>query len=48
MLTVDINLFQMWLEGVLLYRDTQEMIAVNETACQEAKMLYCAWKRFIL
>jgi len=37
MLTVDINQFEMWIEGTLLYRDTQKMIAVNEVACEEAE-----------
>lgn len=37
MLTVDINQFEMWMEGTLLYRDTQKMVAVNEIACEEAE-----------
>jgi len=37
MLTVDINQFEMWIEGTLLYRDTQKMVAVNEVACEETE-----------
>lgn len=37
MLTVDINQFQMLMEGALLYRDTQKMVVVNEVACEEAE-----------